>query len=71
MENLTRLTKKQAVFVSLYTGYTFTNFSHIHELAEEVLGRSIFTSEFANEDLLEEIRSKMKKDLDKICYEGD
>ena len=55
------MTHDEAVLISAYTGFLLTkNFSDVHELCEKVLGRSIFTHEFAIEETLKEIREKCK-----------
>jgi hypothetical protein len=41
-----KLTLKQAVVISAYTGYTLCPFSVIHEEVEKRLGRPVFTHEF-------------------------
>lgn len=53
------MTKQEAILVSAYTGYLLTKkFSDVHGFCEKLLGRSIFTHEFADEKLWEEIREK-------------
>ena len=55
------MTNKEAVLISAYTGYLLTNqFSDYHEHCEKLLGRPIYTHEFADKDTQEEIRKKCK-----------
>ena len=55
------MTKQEAVLISAYTGVLLTkNFSDVHEFCEELLGRPIFTHEFANPNVQREISEKCK-----------
>lgn len=71
MTQLTPLTREQAAFVGLYTGFTFGPFSDIHKLAEDTLGRPIFTHEFAGPDLHEQLREKLLPQIEQIAFQGD
>jgi hypothetical protein len=64
-----RLTKEQAATIGAYTGVTCGNFADIHEYAEKLLGRPIWTHEFAREELADELREKSKEDFLSLCYE--
>ena len=64
-----RLTKEQAAIIGAYTGYTASNFAHVQDYAERILGRPIFTHEFADEATVEELRLAAKPDFLAICYE--
>lgn len=66
---LTKLTKEQAALIGLFTGITCGPFSDIHRLAEQVLGRPIWTHQFANPELWDELKTKVKEDFISICYE--
>ena len=63
-----RLTKEQAALIGLYTGIVCGPFSDIQELAEKTLGRSIFTYEFADSGLVEELKEAVKSDFKALCY---
>jgi hypothetical protein len=63
------MTKQEAIIVSAYTGYCMCNFADVHEYIEKKLGRPIWTHELANDDMLEEIRDKVRPDFLKICAE--
>lgn len=67
---MTRLTREQAAIIGVYTGITCGPFGDIQELAEEVLGRPIFTHEFASKELAEELRLAVKDRFLSICYDG-
>lgn len=62
------MTQEEKIIVSAYTGFLICdNFSNVHEYVEKVLGRPVWTHEFANERLQEEIRKAVKPDLARIC----
>jgi hypothetical protein len=65
--------KSEAIISSLYTGTLFpgVNFSDIHELAEERLGREIPTHEFRYETTTKEISRKFKDDFIKMEVTDD
>lgn len=65
------LTKEQAIIISAYTGFIACNFGDLHDAVEKKLGRSVWTHQFCDEDLLEEIRDAFRKDFLAICYQGD
>ena len=55
------MTHNEAIILSAYTGFLLVeDFSEVHKFCEELLGRPIFTSEFANDFVIEEIREKCK-----------
>lgn len=55
------MTKQEAVLISAYTGFLLTkNFSDVHGFCEGLLGRPIYTHEFASESTMEEIREKCR-----------
>lgn len=55
------MTHNEAIILSAYTGFLLVeDFSDVHKFCENLLGRPIFTSEFADELVLEEIREKCK-----------
>lgn len=62
-----KLTKKQAAIIGAYTGVTAGPFSDLHEYAEKVLGRPIWTHEFADEDVANELKEKSRADFLAIC----
>jgi hypothetical protein len=66
-----KLTKEQASILGAYTGILCGNFGDFHKYAEKILGRPIWTHEFASEKFVEELKQKSKKDFLSICPEDD
>ena len=64
-----RLTKDQAAIIGAFTGIACGPFSDIHGYAEKVLGRPVWTHQFASEALSEELREASRADFIAICYE--
>jgi hypothetical protein len=64
-----KLTKEQAIIVSAYTGVTACNFGDLHEAVEKKLGRPVWTHQFADKEVTEEIRKAFREDFLAICYE--
>ena len=55
------MTHREAVIISAYTGILLTkNFQDVAGFCEELLGRPIWTHEYADKAVLEEIRAKSK-----------
>ena len=53
--------KKEAILISAYTGFLLTkNFSDVHEFCEKICGRPIWTHEFSEKSVQEEIKEKCK-----------
>ena len=65
-----KLTTEQAAIVGLYTGITAGPFSDVHKLAEDLLGRPIFTREFADKDLVDRLKELVKPKFLEICAVG-
>lgn len=63
-----KLTKEQAAIIGAYTGITCSPFSAIHEYAEKKLGRPIWTHQFGDEALAEELKAAAKEDFIALCY---
>ncbi len=57
------MTKREAAIVSAYTGFMIGEFHEMHVYVEKLLSRSVWTHEFANKRLMEEIREKAKNDF--------
>ena len=57
------MTKREAAIVSAYTGYLIGEFSTLHEYAEKIMGRPVFTHEFGNLRVAEELREQAKVDF--------
>ena len=55
------MTKQESILLSAYTGFMLTkDFADVHKFCEELLGRPIFTHEFAFEGTLAQISEKCK-----------
>lgn len=63
------MTKYEAIVVSAYTGYCICNFADVHEYIEKKLGRPVWTHEFADKNIWEEIREKVRPDFVRLCAE--
>lgn len=57
------LTKREAAIVSAYTGYLIGGFDEMHKYAEEVMGRPIWTHQFADQKLCDALREAAKPDF--------
>lgn len=58
------MTRNEALLLSAYTGYLLVpDFSELHEFCERTLGRPIYTYEFADGKVIEEIREKLKPEI--------
>jgi len=65
---MTMLTKEQAAIIGAYTGIVCGPFEDVHEYVEKILGRPIWTHEFASKELWGEIKEKSKQEFLGICY---
>lgn len=55
------MTKQEAVLISAYTGYLLApDFSDVAEYCQKVLGRPIYTHEYADPDLQKELQDKLR-----------
>ena len=63
-----KLTKEQAAVIGAFTGYAVGPFSDIHEYAERKLGRSIWTHQFADKAISEELKEAAREDFVAIAY---
>jgi hypothetical protein len=66
-----RLTKEQAAIVGAYTGFAIGPFSDIQEYAEKVLGKPLWTHEFADKKLMLKLREAAKADFIAIAHERE
>ena len=63
------MTNHEAIVVSAYTGFLMCDFGYVQEYIEKKLGRPVWTHEFADKNIWEEIREKIRPDFVKICAE--
>lgn len=66
---MNRLTREQAAIIGSYTGICASGFGPVHEYAEKILERPIFSHEFAGKEIWKELKEKSKDDFLSICYE--
>ena len=57
------MTKRECAIVSAYTGILCGDFNEFHKYVEELLGRPVWTHEFANEELVQRIKELSKDDF--------
>lgn len=55
--------KRDGAIITAYTGYVCCEPNIFHKYAEEILGRPIFTHEFANGEIWNELKEKCKNDF--------
>ena len=61
------MTREEAILLSAYTGFLLVqDFSDVHKFCEDTLGRSIWTHEFADEDVQKEIQNKLRPQIMKL-----
>jgi hypothetical protein len=61
------LTKDQAAIIGVYTGVTCGPFSDIQEYAERLLGRPVYTHEFASPAMQEKLAELARPDFLRLC----
>ena len=61
------MTKEEKLIVSAYTGYVMIDFNEIHKFIEKKLERPVWTHEFTNGPVLDELRDILRSDFLKIC----
>lgn len=57
------MTKREAAIITAYTGYMLGSFEELQNYAEKLLDRSIWTHEFGNQVLADELREASKPDF--------
>ena len=57
------MTYKEAIAISAYTGFCFAPFDEVHKFIEEILGRPVLMHELAKDDIWEDIKKIMEKNL--------
>lgn len=65
------MTEKEKIIVSAFTGILMTDFQKVHEYIEKKLGRPVWTHEFADKAIWEEIKKKSEDDFLDICKKND
>lgn len=54
------MTKREAAIVGAYTGILIGEFHDMHKLVEEVMGRPVWTHEMARDEIVAEIKNRVK-----------
>lgn len=62
------LTKHQAAVIGAYTGILCGPFRDLHEYAEKLLERPVWTHEFADRALADELKQRAQQDFFDICH---
>jgi hypothetical protein len=65
------ITKREAAIIGLYTGYTLGKFDDIHALAEELIGHTLFTHQFASETLSQHLQDLARPLFLALPVEGE
>ena len=68
------MTLKERVIVEAYTGYCMTTGEERDEVQKYIanaMGRPIFSHELADEEILSELRDKVKPDFIRLCRGED
>ncbi|MCI5652243.1 MAG: hypothetical protein MR295_08445 [Ruminococcus bromii] len=63
------MTHREAVIISAYTGFLFAkDFEDVHRFCEKILGRPIYTHEFADPTLRGKIRAKCEPLVEELVH---
>ena len=62
------LTKREAAAVSAYTGILIGSFADLHEYAEEIMGRPIWTHQFPS--IADDLKAAARADFMAIQVDG-
>lgn len=65
------MTRKEAIAISAYTGFCFAPFDDVHQFIEEILGRPVLTHELVRNDIWDDVRKSMQKNLDEYIHIDD
>jgi hypothetical protein len=61
------MNRREAILLSAYTGFLLVpDFSLVHEFVEKTLGRPVWSHELASEKLFEEIREKLRPQINEL-----
>lgn len=65
------MTRKEAIAISAYTGFCFAPFDEVYQFIEEILGRPVLAHELARNDIWDDVRKNMQKNLDEYIHIDD
>lgn len=57
------MNRREAAIISAYTGILLGSFDAFHEYAEELLNRPVWTHEFGDEKVMNEIQERSEEDF--------
>jgi len=57
------LTKREAAIITIYTGVLIGEWSDAQRYAQELMGRPVWTHEFADSKMVEELRKRSRLDF--------
>ena len=63
------MTKREKFIVMAYTGIAMLPFDDFHEQVEELMGRPVYTHEFALDLFTDELKEKVKPEFLELCEE--
>lgn len=66
-----KLDREQAAIIGAYTGIAAGPFEDIQGYAEEKLGRPLWTHQFGNKELWEELREACRDDFIALCADRE
>lgn len=61
------MTKREAFLVMATTGLVVMPFSDFHEMAEQEMGRPIWTHQFGNREFVDTIKAKVHDEWIELC----
>jgi len=64
------MTKREAAIVSAYTGFLLGSFADMHEYAEELFGRPVWTHEFGAKEVADKLKELAKPDFISLSVAG-
>jgi len=65
------MTKNEAAIITIYTGFLLGEFHDAHEYAEKLMGRPVYTHEFASKEFNTILRKKSKQDFVNLIIKDD
>lgn len=66
------MTREEAILLSAYTGFMLTpDFGELQKFCEETLGRPVWTHEFADKQIFEDLRAKLQPKLEELIQNID
>lgn len=60
------MTKEEGAIISAFTGNLCCEFGDFHKYAEKIMGRSVWTHEFASDEIAEKLKELSRDDFMRI-----